>query len=214
MMSKLTIFKLSLLSGLFVLCGCSVQTSVDNSPGRPTQYEDPGSAGLVRGVGVESQDIKSMCDRMMREILDAPQIAARAVPPLVIIDDQNFTNESTSRLNKRLITDQLRVELNRAAQGRMYFISRENIGMVEKERMLKQEGVVTTGTLPMTPATAGADFRLAGRIASLDAIDNTSGFQSRYHQITLELINLQTGIIAWSGRYEFQKAAQEGVEYR
>jgi hypothetical protein len=213
MMSKLTILKLSLLSGVFVLCGCSVQTTVDNSPGRPTHYVDPGSAGPVRGVGIESQDIKSMCDRMMREILDTTQIAARAVPPLIIIDDQNFTNESSSRLNKRLITDQLRVELNRAAQGRMYFISRENIGMVEKERLLKQEGVVTTGTLPMTPATAGADFRLTGRIASLDAIA-TSGLQSRYHQITFELINLQTGIIAWSGRYEFQKAAQEGVEYR
>lgn len=212
-MSKLTIFKLSLLSGVFVFCGCSVQTSVDNSPGRPTHYVDPGSAGPIRGVGIESQDIKGMCDRMMRDILNTTQIVARACPPLIIMDDQYFTNESSSRLNKRLITDQLRIELNRAAQGRLYFVSRENIDMVEKERMLKQEGIVTSGTLPTTPATAGADFRLTGRIASLDAIA-TNGLQSRYHQIIFELVDLQTGIITWSGRYEFAKAAQEDVIYR
>jgi hypothetical protein len=164
-------------------------------------------------VGIESQDITAMSDRMMRDIINSTQIAGRTPPALIVLDDAYFENESSSRLNKRLITDRLRVELNRAAQGRLYFVSRENIDMVEKERMLKREGTVTSGTLASTPATAGADFRLTGRIASLDAIA-ASGLQSRFHQITFELIDLESAVIAWSGQYDFKKVAQDDIIYR
>jgi len=207
-----TILKIHLALALILVGGCT-RTNVDNSAGRPTTYVEPISPGPIRGVGIESQDITAMSDRMMRDIINSTQIAGRTPPALIVLDDAYFENESSSRLNKRLITDRLRVELNRAAQGRLYFVSRENIDMVEKERMLKREGTVTGGTLATTPATAGADFRLTGRIASLDAIA-ANGLQSRFHQITFELINLESGIIAWSGQYDFKKVAQDDIIYR
>lgn len=154
-----------------------------------------------------------MTDKMMRDILSVPQIAARSTPPLVIVDDEYFKNESSSRLNKKLITNRLRVGLNRVSQGRMYFVGREHAKMVEKERMLKREGVVTSGTLGTTPATAGADFRLTGTIASLDSVAQT-GTISRYHQIIFELVDLESGILVWSGMYEFRKSAQDDIIYR
>lgn len=197
---------------LVVCCGCAT-THVENAPGRRTTYVEAGSPGPIEGVGIESQDIVSVSDRMMRDILKTTQIAARNPPALIIMDNQYFQNESSSRLNTKLITDRLRVELNRAAQGRMYFVSRENIDMVEKERLLKREGVVTQGTLGSTRATAGADFRLTGRIASQDQVAR-GGLQTRYHQITFELIDLESSVIAWSGQYEFKKAAQDDVVYR
>ena len=209
-----TVVQICLCIAVLCIGGCSVQTNVDNAPGRPTRYVDPRTPGPVKGIGVESQDIASMCDRMMRDILNAPQIAARQVPPFVVVDDKYFTNTSSSRINKKLITDQLRVELNRAARSRMYFVSRENIDIVEEERLLKREGVVTSGTLGTTPATAGVDFKLTGSIASLDGVVTDTGLQSRYHQITFELIDQETGIIAWSGRYEFEKVGQDNVVYR
>jgi PBP1b-binding outer membrane lipoprotein LpoB len=198
---------------LLTLAGCAAQTTVDNSSGRATTYVDAQSPGPIQGVGIESQDISSMCDKMMRDILNSAQIAGRQPAPIIILDDAHFKNESTSRINRKIITDQLRVELNRAAQGRMYFASRENIEMVEKERLLKREGVVTSGTLQQSQATAGADFRLTGRIASLDVVAQ-SGFQSRYHQIVFELVNLENGIIMWSNRYDFKKTAQDDIVYR
>lgn len=196
-----------------LLLGCA-GTSVDNTPGMRTRYVDVQTPDPTGGAGIESQDIASMCDKMMREIINAPQIVNRTDPPLIIIDDEHFVNQSSSRIDKRLITDQLRVELNRIAQGRLYFVSRENIDMVEKERMLKREGVVTLGTLQLTEATAGADFILTGRITSLDGIASREGTQSRYHQITFELINLETGIVTWNGRYEFKKIGRDDVVYR
>lgn len=199
-------------AGLVVLTACQ-SNNIDNSKGRATVYEDVSSPGKVQGVGMESQDIVSMTDEMMRDMLQNPQLVGRSTAPRIIIDSQYFENQSTSRINKNMLTDRLRIGLNRAANGRLLFVGREFADMIEKERRLKREGVVDGGTIRQTRATAGADFRLVGRIMSQDkmAADQT---KSRYHQVTFELIDLELGTYVWSGLYEFQKTAQDDVVYR
>ena len=187
---------------------------VDNSAGSPTTYIDPGSAGPVRGVGIESQDIVGMTDQMMRDMLAQPRLANAQVPPNIIIDAEYFYNESSSRLNKNSITDRLRVGLNRASAGRMQFVGRNYADMVAKERELKRQGVVDKATLPAARAQKGGDYRLGGRITSLDARDPKTGMQQRYSQIIFEMVDLETSEIVWSGIYEFAKAAQDDVIYR
>lgn len=205
---------LATLTSVIALAGCSSTSNIDNSAGRATVYEDARSPGKVQGVGVESQDIMAVTDQMMRDMLSNPQLVSRDVAPRIIIDSQYFTNESSSRINKNMLTDRLRINLNRASNGRLVFVGREYADMVEKERELKRMGVVDGGTIRATQATAGADFRLVGRIMSLDAMDTRSQERSRYHQITFELVDLELGTYVWSGMYEFQKTAQDDVIYR
>ncbi|WP_417665788.1 hypothetical protein [Pseudidiomarina sp.] len=205
---------LATLASVIALAGCSSTSNIDNSAGRATVYEDARSPGKVQGVGVESQDIMAVTDQMMRDMLSNPQLVSRDVAPRIIIDSQYFTNESSSRINKNMLTDRLRINLNRASNGRLVFVGREYADMVEKERELKRMGVVDGGTIRATQATAGADFRLVGRIMSLDAMDTRSQERSRYHQITFELVDLELGTYVWSGMYEFQKTAQDDVIYR
>ncbi len=222
MMNKAILVLFSLF--LMPLCSCTTSTyththtntttRVDNTAGRPTVYEDPGNTGSVAGVGIESQDVVSMTDRMMRDILATPSIAGRQSPPLVIIDDNYFVNDSSSVINKKLITERLMVSLNRSSQGRIIFIDRNSIGMVQKERELKRTGVVSGGTLSQTVAVAGADFRLTGRIMSLDKAEPGSGKVSRYTQIVFKLIDLETAIPVWANMYEFKKFAQDDIIYR
>ncbi|WP_051985964.1 penicillin-binding protein activator LpoB [Pseudidiomarina salinarum] len=195
------------------LVGCA-GTRIDNTAGRATVYEDARQPGKIQGVGVESQDIMAVTDQMMRDMLSNSMLVSREVSPRVIIDSEYFTNESSSRINKNMLTDRLRINLNRAANGRLVFVGREYANMVEKERELKRRGVVDGGTIRTTAATAGADFRLVGRIMSLDKMDTGSQERSRYHQITFELIDLELGTYVWSGIYEFQKTAQDDVVYR
>jgi penicillin-binding protein activator len=193
------------------LAGCG---GVDNTRGRPSVYEDVGSTGRVQGVGAESQDIVSMTDQMMRDMLAEPRLAGRKIAPNIIVDDEYFSNDSTWRADKKLITDRLRVNLNRAAQGRMVFIARHVSAMVDKERDLKRAGAVDSGTLSQVQLTKGADFRLSGHITSLDSLDPASGTKSRYTQVTFEMVDLETGAIAWSNLYEMKKSAQDDIIYR
>lgn len=198
-----------------VLTSCQSPNVYDNSAGKTTVYEDvTSSSKSVQGVGVESQDIVAMTDEMMRDMLQNQILMNVDKAPRVIIDSEYMVNESTSRINKNMLTDRLRVFLNRSSNGRMVFVGRHYSDMVNKERELKRSGTVDAGTIRTTKATAGADFRLGGRITSADAMDINTQTKSRYHQVTFEMIDLELGTIVWSGMYEFKKTAQDDIVYR
>ena len=202
--------------GTLLLSGCAGLNSskVDNSAGKTSIYQDVNNVDAYSGVGVESQDISSMTDKMVRDLMSNAYIVARKTAPRIIIDEQYFKNQSSSRINKALITERLMINLNRASRGRLVFLEREAIEMVEAERNLKRSGHLSEGALGSTNKIYGADYRMTGKIMSLDAISNSKGGNSRYHQITFKLVDLESGAIVWSNMYEFKKAAQTDVIYR
>ena len=106
------------------------------------------------------------------------------------------------------------MRLNAAANGRLIFVGRHYSDMVDQERSKKREGEVDTGTTGQVEKKAGADFRLGGRIMTLDAAKAETGMTARYHQIIFEMVDLETTEIVWGGIYEFRKAAQDDVIYR
>ena len=197
---------------LVLLAGCSTQRPVEYAPA-PTVYEDVSSPGRVHGVGLESQDIVAMTGIMVNDLLNTPAITSRERPPRIIVDSKYFENRSSNRIDKDIITSKIRTGLNRNSVGRMIFVGRENIGMVDEERKLKRSGGVDEGTIRKTKATLGADFRLVGKIMSLDGSSPT-GIKSRYNVINFEMYDLESGAIIWSNEYEFKKSSQEGIVYR
>ena len=199
-----------------ILSGCvSNSVNYNDDAAKPTIYTSPSEVQhSTAGIGIESQDIVSVTDKMMRDMMSNPMLTNSPKPPRVIVDSKYFTNESSSRMvNKNLFTDRLRVQLTRASNGRMVFVGREHIAMVEKERELKRAGITDAGTIRTTQATAGADYRLVGRISSLDSVKSATAVTSRYHQIIFEMIDMELGTIIWNGIYEFQKTAQDDVIY-
>ncbi len=182
--------------------------------GKPVTYQDVNSTGVVAGVGVESQDVTAVTDVMVKDILATPEVVKRSQAARVILDAAYFENESSQRINKNLLVDRLRINLQRAAKGKLQFVSRESADMVAQERDMKRQGVTDAGTLKQAKATAGADYRLVGRINSLDARSAQNGMVERYTQITFELIDLETSLSVWSNLYEFKKGGQDDAIYR
>ncbi|MCA6297550.1 MAG: penicillin-binding protein activator LpoB [Phenylobacterium sp.] len=199
---------------LIVLSGAAADAAPRKAKGSDTVYRDTTSPDGVKGVGTESQDIVSMSDAMVRDLLSVPELMNRPTPPRIIVDPKYFRNESSEIIDKALITDRIRVNLIRSAQGRMRFVGREYAGAVEEERELKDAGKVDVGTTGRTRAQAGADYRLVGRIGTRDAIDTRSGTKSRFSQYTFELLDMEYGEIIWSNLYEFKKENRDDVVYR
>ncbi|MEO5863403.1 MAG: penicillin-binding protein activator LpoB [Burkholderiales bacterium] len=175
---------------------------------------DPTVRGPVAGVGIEGHDIISMTDRMVRDILATTNLAAAEKPPRVIVDAEHFENAGSQPINKTAITDRLRVELTRASRGRMSFVGRHYARAVQTERDLKDHGVVDVGTVGRTKAQAGGDYRLGGRISTVDSRSAKSGMIQRYTQIVFEMFDLETGEIVWNNMYELSRAGADDVVYR
>ncbi len=203
-----------LLAGVAVLSVTACASSTPNTRGVQTVQFDPGTKGPVQGVGIEGQDIVAMADQMVRDMLANPMIAGRQPSPRVILDAEYFRNESAQRINTNIIVDNLRVNLQRAANGRIRFVSRESMDMVAGERDLKRDGVTDQGTLAMTRAQLGADYRLRGRITSTEQIKTTQGLIQRYNQVIFEMVDLETSEIVWTGLYNFARAGADDVIYR
>jgi PBP1b-binding outer membrane lipoprotein LpoB len=204
---------LCLALAAIVSSGCAT-THVENPNGIAPQTFDSAVRGPVSGIGIEGQDIVSMTDQMMRDMLGNPRLVSTARAPRVIIDAEFFANDGAQPINRNTITDRLRVNLNRASQGRMTFVGRQYASMVQQERDLKRQGVTDVGTTGLAKAQAGGDYRLGGRIATVDARNPRTGIVQRYNQVTFEMIDLESSEIVWSGMYEFSRAAADNVIYR
>jgi PBP1b-binding outer membrane lipoprotein LpoB len=201
--------------GIVALMALGACETVPQKPeSRAVTYQDVATVGKVTGVGVESQDIVTVSDIMVRDLLADAQVMKMARAPRIIIDAEYLKNESTQRLNKNLIVDRLRINLQRASRGKLAFLSRESAAMVNAERELKREGITDAGTTGLTKAQAGADYRLVGRISTLDSRSTSSGAVERYTQLSFELIDLETGISLWANQYEMKKGGLDDAVYR
>lgn len=210
------LIKCSLALVVLQLSGCGSTSNESSSVFKSSIYNDPATVDnkVVQGIGIESQDILAMTDYIMTSIISEDRIVNRSNAARIVLDSKYFINESSSRINKNLLTDRLRIQLNEKAADKLVFVGREYIAMIEKERALKRSGTTDAGTIRTTNATAGADFRLTGRISSLDSVNSNTQLTSRYHQIIFELYDLELGTVAWNGIYEFKKTAQDNVLYR
>lgn len=198
---RMAAWSITLLAG-GLACGCGGGHKV-NGGHQPEPV-------LIGGLRVLPQDVNDMCTRMCRGIMAKPEIASRDKPPRVVIDAQHFENAGSQPMDKKIITDQLRVQLfiaaSRDGAPRMIVLDRENFGMVLKERDLQHGGLVDPGTIERTEAPMGADFRLTGRIGTMDSIDPRTGREQRFYQFTFQLTNLQTGAFVWADQYKLEKA--------
>jgi len=189
-------------------------SSPPNAGGMRTVDYDPAMVGPVQGVGLEGHDIVNMSDQMVRDMLANPQIGGNPASPRVIIDAEYFHNESAQRINPSIFTDNLRVNLQRAASGRIRFVSRESFDMVVGERDMKRTGVTDAGTLVSAKAQLGADYRLRGRITSTEQIQASAGVIQRYNQVVFEMVDLENSEIIWTGMYNVARAGADDVIYR
>lgn len=201
------------LACMGVLSACAGASGSVNGYSAP-EYVDPNVAvRRVSGLGFESQDLKAMSDQMVRDILATSQFGNAASAPRVIIDDARFTNESNQIMNLNLVLDRLRIELMRAAGGRILFVSRQNVDLVEKEKTLKSRGRVDAGSSTTSRAIAGADFQLIGKLTSQTSQSNRSGMRSNYYQFAFEMLDLNNGLSVWGNLYDVKKAGADDRIY-
>ena len=182
-----------------------------NSPNGPSVTElRPGERGFVAGLGVESQDLVTISEKMARGILGAEPIANAKGKPVIVLEPIN--NGTRFPIDKDIFLTRIRVALSGNAQGKIQFVAREHIEKLEAERDRKLAGQVTGGEKIKGNQFKGADFILTGSFKAISSRGNAGA--SDYILYTFQLINPDNSDIVWEGFHEIKKQGNDDITYR
>jgi TolB-like protein len=172
-----------------------------------TKVVDPNADDALGGTGTESGDIKSLAERMAREIAGIKWPREGEIPRIAVLP---ITNETRFRVDPKLLQNKLTKELVNLSGGKVTYLARDTEEEVMAERQKKRAGMYDQGN--EAAAMAGADYLLKGEMRALSKA--TREAVSDYIVYTFQMVDAETGGIIWVGDFETKKVGETGVVYQ
>jgi hypothetical protein len=127
--------------------------------------------------------------------------------PVIMVDDERFAVQGIEPAEKEQVIDRLRRELNRAANGRLTFVGRHYMDILQQEQELARQ----TGKVGQAGALEPVDYRLTGSI-SLGLSPPAQGTEpSSFYQVSLKMTKVAAeatdGESLWEGTYPIRRFA-------
>ncbi len=151
-----------------------------------------------------AQDLRALSRDIVNDIASSSFIKEQNGNPIMII--YGVQPRTTTFVDTQALTDRIRTSLTQTTPIRFVNESR-------RQELLKEQGYQAAQATPETQTAIGrqlgAKFMLTG---SLVEITKQTGRQVRvsksklvYYQLTMDITDLETGIIAWSTQKEFAR---------
>jgi PBP1b-binding outer membrane lipoprotein LpoB len=187
------------LLGLLAACASTIDRRVD--------VDAPDEVG---GAVLQSQDIRTIADRMARDITASGVLTAAQPGERISFYVINMENESSDVLNKSIMLNKIETELYNSLKGRVQILDRSAVGLdaVRREREAKRSGAVA-GKESMKQSVAGSDYALTGVIQ--DRVQQSGKLKSVYYLVTFRLVNLESDEIVWKGDYDTKFLSEKPV---
>ena len=171
------------------------------------QYGDPTEAETVT-VDFGSTDLQMIANAMVDDMLTFPPVRdlTRERRPVVFVDKvQNRTSEHVDTEN---ITDSIRTKLIQS--GKFRFVDMTNVDRVRDQLDYQRDsGMVDPGTAREMGRHIGSEFMLYGALTGIAKRDGST--RDNYYKFTLNMLNLETGIIEWASEKEIRKTRSRGL---
>ncbi len=165
---------------------------------------DYGDATAVETLTVDfgSTDLQMIAEKMVRSLLSSPVIQQGHLPVVQVGRIRNRTDE---HIDTKAIADKIRTALLQS--GKVRFTAKDfRREMLDELAYQAYSGAVDPATAKRIGRLTGADYLLAGQITS---IRKKAGRKTDlYFQITLNLVDLETGLLAWAEEKEIRKEAK------
>ncbi len=183
---------------LALLAGC---TST-NSPligGNNVSYGDSKGVELVTNE-FGSTDLQKLAESMARSLTQVPSIRGKR---MTLSEVQNKTSEY---IDTAEITKSIRVQLMKS--GSVRFVADVSGMNTQTQELMRQNqsGMYDKSKTKKIGKMVGADYRLEGSISSI--VKKSSSLKDVYYKLSLELIDIETGEIAWADEQEIRKTSR------
>ena len=190
-----TVLSLALLA-VFMLSACG-----GPRPGRvgddSVYYEDAAAVETVT-ANYGSTDLQTTAEFMTQSLLTSHWIAEAPMPPRIRLHQiKNYTDE---HIDGKGIADKIRIKLMQSGKVR-FLADSENLDQVFDERDLTESTTVKAGNSAM----AASDYILTGSVRSIRK--RSDKLADVFYQITLELVDHQSGEIVWVNEKEIRKVS-------
>ena len=166
--------------------------------GTKVKYGDPTAVETLT-VDFGSTDLQSIAEKMVRSLLSSPVIQERNRPVLQVATVKNRTNE---HIDTKAITDKIRTTLLNS--GEVQFTASEvRQEVLDELEYQRESGYVNPETRKPVGKMVGTDFLLTGEISSINKRKDDT--KDVYYKITLNLVDIETGLISWADEKEIRK---------
>jgi len=178
---------------------CLLAMLIAGCAGSQVQY---GDAGAVETLTIDfgSTDLQIIADQMVDSLLASPVLANGERPVLYVHNVRNKTDEHVDTKN---ITDKIRTAILRSGLVRVTAAMEVGNELVSQLEHQVDSGLVRPDTAKQFGNQIGADYFLFGELTNIRK--NTKRAEDVYMKFTLNLVDIESGLIEWADEREIRK---------
>lgn len=188
----------AIAGSLFTGCATSGGVGLANGDGNVSYGDEKAVETVTADFG--SSDLQSTAEMMTQSLLETRYISKAQQPPKIKLRD--VKNETFEHIDTKAITNKIKVKLLNSGSVR-FLADSTTMDQVNKERDFIETATKKTNLKAMTDT----DYIIAGRITAIKKA--TSKVQDVYYNVTLELIDPQSGEILWVDEKEIRKVTNK-----
>jgi len=189
-----------LVMALSMMVGCSASTR-DISPDEVMHYDE----------NYDFSDKKAIVSTLVDSLMNKPPLVARNDRPVLIV--YNVANRTSEHIETDGITDDIRQEILQSGKAR--FVNEVQRETIQKESDYQYGGNVSPETRLQRARQVGAEYMISGTLRSITKNQPKEMRMTKrtlqYYSLTLELTDLQTGLIEWTDNVEIVRESKTPV---
>ncbi|MDA8117235.1 MAG: penicillin-binding protein activator LpoB [Actinomycetota bacterium] len=172
--------------------------------GPAVSYQDPNAVETLT-ADFGTTDVQMITDKMVSSLLETPIFGSDR--PVIWVSP--LRNKTSEHIDTKMITDRIRTALLKS--GKVRFTAASDIPKeLQKQISYQNEsGIVDPSTAAGQARQIGAKFMLYGEVGSI--VKQAGRTKLVDYQVTLNLTNVETGIIEWADEKTIRKGSTRQV---
>jgi uncharacterized protein (TIGR02722 family) len=195
-----SVFLVLVAISLCMFAGCRASTR-DVSPDEVVHYDE----------GYDFSDKNAIVDYLVSSLVTRSPLAPRSDRPVLIVYD--VANRTSEHIETSGITDDIRQEILQSGKAR--FVNKVQRDNIASETDYQYGGSVSPETRLQRARQVGAEYMISGTLRSIEKKQpkqvRLKKKTLQYYSLTLELTDLQSGLVEWTDQAEIVREASKPI---
>ncbi|MBD3807123.1 MAG: penicillin-binding protein activator LpoB [Epsilonproteobacteria bacterium] len=152
-----------------------------------------------------STDLNLIVEKMVTSLLQTSILDGKDRPVIMLSKVQNKTSEHIDTKN---ITDKIKTTLLKSGRVRVTSYNEINQELID-ELNYQSSQYVNQETAKKVGNQVAADYKIYGEITSIEKNDGRT--VDLYYKMTLNLVNIETGLTEWADEKEIRKSGSKSL---